>query len=118
MIVKPSVTYYWTNHSKAKMAYYKISESRVRRVIKSPLRIEEGIAPNTIAYMQPVSYKIKNGKKVWNQELWVMVEKSIKKGLGGKIKVISAWRYPGVTKPQSPLPKAILDEIREGLDNC
>ena len=137
MILSFRSSYYWTQHAKAKMAYYKLSESRVRRVIKSPLRVEEGIAPDTVAYMQPVSYKTKNGQKTWNQELWVMVARSANKrpttnnlqqernmNLDNKLKVnkhqlriISAWRYPGMTKPQASLPKAILDEIREALNN-
>jgi hypothetical protein len=33
----------------------------------------------------------------------------------GKRKVISAWRYPGKTKPGSALPIEILREIRAGL---
>ena len=148
MILSFQSSYYWTQHAKAKMAYYKLSESRVRRVIKSPLRVEEGIAPDTVAYMQPVSYKTKNGQKTWNQELWVMVaagankqhitdnlqqEKDVKANNKSKVesskqdskfkirnssvRIISAWRYPGMTKPQASLPKAILDEIREALNN-
>jgi hypothetical protein len=113
MILLPkSSSLYWTKHAQAKMAYYKLSQNRVKRVINSPLRIEEGIAPGTIAYMQPTSYKTKNGKKAWNQEIWVMVDKNKN---DSKVKIISAWRYPGMTKPKSQLPKLILNEIQEAL---
>ncbi len=111
-----SEKYIWTRHAQAKMAYYKISPSRVKRIIKTPKRIEEGIATGTKAFMQPISYKFKDGKKIWSQEYWVMVaDKNIKDK--NKIKIISAWRYPAVTKPGVPLPKQILDEIAEALIN-
>ena len=29
------------------------------------------------------------------------------------IRIISAWKYPGITKPGEPLPKAILREFKE-----
>src|SRR3989344_8376502 len=101
----------WTSHAKFKMAFCGLSESRVRRVLKSPLRVEEGIAERTGACMQPASYKFKDGKKSWSQEIWVMfaTTKGEKKKMKGEsIKIISAWRYPGVTKPRDPLPDAIL----------
>ncbi len=104
--------YNWTNHSKHKMKYYNLSESRIRRVIKSPLRTEEGIAPDTVAVMQPSSYKGSGTSKTWKQEIWVMY--TIKKNKNQKEwAVISAWRYPGKTKPREPLPQEILNEIQE-----
>lgn len=104
---------YWTAHAKAKMRQYRLSEQRVRRVLHAPKRVEEGIAPETIAYMQPTT--IKTGisamhgarKEAWTQELWVMV--SIRKG---RRNVVSAWRYPGMTKPGDPPPIEILRELR------
>lgn len=116
--------YVWTNHAKFKMAFYNISENRVRRVIKTPLRVEEGIAENTVAFMQPTSYKTKNGKRTWNQELWVMATtaerekekvESRKLKKGKKLKIISAWRYPGVTKERGELPNEILKEIAQAI---
>ena len=98
---------HWTSHAQAKMRFYRLSEQRVYRVLNSPKRIEEGIAPNTVAMMQPTTIKTKNGKQIWNQEIWVMVQKSDK-----KTKFISAWRYPGMTKPGDPLPEEILKEIK------
>lgn len=97
----------WTKHSEKKLQQYQISKSRILRIIKNPYRVEEGIVPNTIALMRPP--KIKN--KTWKQEIWVMIQKS-KKGL----KIISAWRYPGKSPKQNPIPSEILQElIKEGF---
>jgi len=112
----------WTSHAKAKMNFYRLSEQRVRRVLISPKRIETGIAPETIAMMQPVAVKWamdngeresgENGKRreFWTQEIWVMVEEDKKER-----KIISAWRYPGMTKPGESLPDEILSEIRSEI---
>jgi hypothetical protein len=104
----------WTKHSERKLKEYQLSKSRILRIIKNPYRIEEGVAPNTIALMRPASRqggppKIKN--KNWKQEIWTMIQKS-KDG----IKIISAWRYPGKSPEQNPIPHYILEElIQEGL---
>ncbi len=92
----------WTKHSQAKMRYYGLSEARVKRVMNSPLRVETGIAPNTIAMLQ------KAGSVKHPYEIWTMIAE--KKDAR---RVISAWRYPGRTKPGEPLPEEILREIRE-----
>lgn len=89
-------------HAKAKMGYYRVSESKVRRVIKTPERIEEGIAEGTIALMQP------DGRGKREHEIWVMV-----RDIGQERRVISAWRYPGRTIQGEPLPEEILKEFRE-----
>lgn len=102
-----SRSFYWTIHSKNKMNFYKLSEQRVRRVLHSPYRIEEGIAPKTLAYMQPISLKTKNKKKIWSSEIWVMVQE-INKNKSKIVKIISAWRYPGMTKPKSDKTLEIL----------
>lgn len=68
------------------MGFYKLSPARVRRVLNSPGRIEEGVAPKTVAVMQAAQ----------SHEIWVMFEDA-----PHERKVISAWRYPGVTKPRS-----------------
>jgi hypothetical protein len=96
--------FYWTYHALGKMRFYRLSESRVRRVIHSPKRIEEGIAPKTIAVMQSA------GSKGHPYEIWVMIQEE-----KNRRKVISAWRYPGITKPGQPLPEEILREIRAAL---
>ena len=155
--------YLWTAHAQAKMRFYGLSPARVRRVLHSPLRVEEGIAPGTVAALQPASYKTKDGKRTWSQEIWVMYKitnpvkslrdngagdkqpttdnaeemaggkrqttnngggekdkakewiASMRRALKGerKVKIISAWRYPGITKPGAPLPQEIADEIEE-----
>ena len=134
MILKFAKEISWTKHAQAKMRFYGLSEQRVRRVLNSPKRTEEGIAPNTAAMMQPASIKTKDGKQIWSQEIWVMVQKIQKskcknqndnvkiKNVGNlkttaKIKIISAWRYPGLTKPGEPLPEEILREMRNTIPN-
>ena len=99
----------WTKHSEAKMYQYMLSESRVKRVIRNPLRVEEGIAPKTLASMQ------KAGSKKHPYEIWVMYQLVSKQG--HRIKVISAWKYPGITKPGDPIPipPDIFEEIIQQL---
>lgn len=80
----------FTKHAQAKMRFYNLSESRVRRVLDSPKRKEEGIAPQTIAMMQPA------GSQKHPYEIWVMISANARK-------IISAWRYPGRTKPRSEI---------------
>ena len=46
----------WTKHSLDKMKFYGLSKQRVKSFKKSK-RIEEGIAPGTIALMQPAGSK-------------------------------------------------------------
>ena len=101
-ILKQSRALYWTSHSKAKMRFYGLSAPRVRRVLHSPARVEHGIASGTIAYMQ------RAGSTKHPHELWVMVEDA-----KDRRNVVSAWRYPGVTKPGEKLPEAIMRELRE-----
>lgn len=107
----------WTLHARAKMNFYRLSPARIRRVLHSPKRIEEGVAPNTVAMMQPGSIKSSSGrtgaekKETWTQEIWVMVQDA-----GSTRKVISAWRYPGMTKPSSAVTLDLMQkEYREFL---
>ena len=113
----------WTNHSQMKMKQYMLSEGRVKRVIRNPQRVEKGIAPNTLASMQ------KAGSKKHPYEIWTMyvINNSKQKfqnsqlktqNLGtGKIRVISAWKYPGITQPGDPIPipPDIFEEIMKTL---
>lgn len=94
----------WTLHSASKMKQYSLSENRVKRVINNPKRKEVGIAPGTIAVMQPNSSK-------HAYEFWAMY-KTIK---GGKIRIITAWKYPGKSpiKGPIPIPPEILEELGE-----
>jgi hypothetical protein len=95
-------TTYWTKHSKMKMRQYRLSEKRVLRILRKPDRKEEGIVPGTIAAMQIT------GTKKHPTEIWTMyqIEKS-------KVKIISAWRYPGRTPiGQRPIiPEDTLEEL-------
>lgn len=92
---------FWTNHALAKMRFYKLSAQRIGRVLNSPKRIEEGIALNTIAMMQPFGNKSQH-------ELWVMIQETKMRR-----KIISAWRYPGRTKPRSEIA---LDSIKKAFN--
>ncbi len=84
------------------MQFYRLSPMRVRRVLNAPKRVEEGVAPKTVAVMQPAAIKASGGRagaqkeERWTQEIWVMIQ-----DVGKERRVISAWRYPGVTKPRS-----------------
>lgn len=129
--------YYFTLHSEYKMREYHLSRQRIIRVIRSPKRTETGIVENTIAVMQPASTKRIGGTETWTQELWVMY-KVQKQGRGirgeglevkpihqsshaallnqPELKIISAWRYPGVSPERDPIPADILREIVRGLE--
>lgn len=131
--------YVWTQHAEWKMKYYGLSKQKVSGIIKRPDRVQTGIAgKGTTAAMQAVSPKIVDGKKVWKQEIWTMYQKKrAKKNLNivsgeqseqvarlqrmlnkdGEIRIISAWRYPGVSPKNNPIPDEILREMEElGLE--
>ena len=107
--------FYWTRHVADKMRYYGISESLIKRIIRYPKRLEEGVAPDTFAGMTPA------GSSKRPQEIWVMYQKNAKrktkseKLLSGKIIIISAWRYPGISpvREKIPIPQDVLGEIEE-----
>ena len=101
-ILRKEKILHWTTHSREKMRFYHLSEQRVRRVLHSPKRIEEGIAPGTIAMLQSA------GSQKHPYEIWVMIVET-----KDKRKIISVWRYPGITKPGQPLPAQIAREISE-----
>ncbi len=92
----------WTKHSIEKMRFYNLSENRLKRVLRNPDRKEEGIAPQTLAVMQ------RTGTKKHPTEIWMMYQI-----MKSKIKVISAWRYPGVSPKgkEIPIPGDILEEL-------
>jgi len=93
---------YWTRHIKEKMRYYGLGEGRLRRILRTPKRREKGIVPKTIALMQMAGTSKPS-------EIWLMYQQA-----GQKKKMISAWRYPGISpinKP-IPIPENILEELR------
>lgn len=109
----------FTSHARYKMSQYGLSEQKVKGIIRNPKRTEKGIAPKTAAMMQPVSPKTVEGKEIWKQEIWVMFVKKKKKiGLGDisreTIRIISAWRYPGISPKRSPIPEEIWQELENG----
>ncbi len=95
----------WTQHCLQKMRYYGLSETKIRNVLYKPKRKEEGVAPNTIAQMHA------SGTKKRPTEIWIMYQKL----KTGKVKMISAWRYPGITKPRQavPISQDILTELKK-----
>ncbi len=84
------------------MRQYGLSEARVKRVLRNPVRTEAGIAPKTVAVMQP-NHPPKTGQLgkagKWSQELWVMYADTKKAR-----RIIAAWRYPGVSPVRQPPP--------------
>jgi len=55
--IKNDSKYYWTNHVREKMIFYGLSDSLIKRIIRFPERIEEGIAPDTIASVKTAGSK-------------------------------------------------------------
>lgn len=129
---KDNDKYKWTNHVKDKMIYYRISESLVKRIVRFPKRKEEGIAPGTTAVMQSA------GGRKSKHEIWVMYQEIGLRPISGlksedksqrpekslsldfsfstaKKRIISAWRYPGISPVGKPIP--IPDEILQELEN-
>jgi len=94
----------WTKHSKGKMRQYQFSEKRVLRILRKPDRKEIGVAPKTLAAMQVA------GTKKHPTEVWMMYQ-----SINQKIRIISAWRYPGRTPIGKP-PLIPQDTLRD-LDN-
>ncbi len=58
-------TILWTQHAQVKMRHYRLTESRVKRIIRHPARREEGILEGAVACMQPA-----DGKQY--SEIWAM----------------------------------------------
>jgi len=107
---KDSEQLYWTKHAKEKMRQYQLSERRLKRVLRKPIRIEEGVAPNTVAIMQ------RAGPKKHPTEIWLMYQTEKIKNQKSKIKkmrIISACRYPGISpvREPPPIPDDVLSEL-------
>ena len=103
---KPEIS--WTQHVKMKMQYYRLSEGRIKRILRHPQRTEKGIASGTVACMQ------RNDSKKKQEELWVMYADFKSKG-NPQRKVISAWRYPGQSPEGEPIliPVDVLEELKK-----
>lgn len=136
----------WTRHIKNKMMFYNISGAQIMRIFSTPQRQEEAIAPGTIGAMRVMKHNINKTtdekrlttygqrQKPKETELWIMykinsgtkgkVQKSKLEELGykrpktAKVTMISAWRYPGRTKPgeRPNIPEGVIEELeKEGV---
>lgn len=128
-MIIPDEKYVWTHHARMKLRHYRLTESRIKRIIRHPSRIEESVVEGAVACMQPssataVASAFANagadksaGKPAYGNysEIWVMYvllsarrkEKKIK-----QMKIITAWRYPGKSPERDPVPAEILREIK------
>ena len=118
---------FWTEHSKIKMKQYGLSKQKLLAILYKPERKEQGIVPGTTAVMKTNK---KFGNKIIlpkeNQKSFFTKNKAWGKKASGEIwlmykdtkefrKIISAWRYPGISKPGEEIP--IPNDIRQELLN-
>ncbi|MEK7061786.1 MAG: hypothetical protein AAB957_00820 [Patescibacteria group bacterium] len=105
----------WTQHSQLKIKQYGLSKSKLLQILYKPERKELGIVPGTIAVMKTnksfSKIKLVGWRKKVPGEIWLMY-----KDIKDTRKIISAWRYPGVSKPgeKIPIPDDIKQEIMSG----
>lgn len=103
---------YWTEHSKIKMRQYGLSKTKLINLIYKPERKEIGIAPGTVAVMKSnksyTKIKLSSFQKRSAGEVWLMY-KDVKELRN----IISAWRYPGISKPGESIP--IPEDIRRDI---
>jgi len=108
---------HWTEHSKIKMRQYGLSKIKLINILHRPDRQEVGIVSGTVAVMKTnkIFFKEKKVtvKKAWQPkktpgEIWIMFSET-----KDMRRIISAWRYPGISKPgeEIPIPKDIREEI-------
>lgn len=110
----------WTQHSQLKIKQYGFSKNKLLGILHKPERKELGIVPGTTAVMktnkkylkykeqnQP-SYKASSWQRKAPGEIWLMY-----KDIKDIRKIISAWRYPGVSKSgeEIPIPREIRREL-------
>jgi len=115
---------FWTEHSKIKMKQYGLSKQKLLGILYKPERKEQGIVLGTTAVMKTNKVFFKQKQitlsKAWQKpkrapgEIWLMY-KDIKMAMVPMRKIISAWRYPGVSKPGEAIP--IPEDIRQELEN-
>jgi hypothetical protein len=113
----------WTEHSKIKMRQYGLSTSKLSGILRNPERKEKGIAPGTTAVMKTNKIFFKEKKitlsDAWKKpkkapgEIWIMYKDVKSQQMGQIRKIISAWRYPGISKPGEAIP--IPEDIRQEL---
>ena len=117
---------FWTEHSKIKMRQYGLSKQKLLGILRKPERKEQGIVPGTMAVMKtnPTSLKLRRASKIFQKwkpskapgEIWLMYGDTRSASSGQAIrKIISAWRYPGISKPGEEIP--VPEDIRQELLN-
>jgi hypothetical protein len=110
---------HWSQHVQTKMRQYGLSKGKLLNLLAKPDRTEQGIAPETVAVMKTnrlfskTKARSSSKKTAWQGlrvpgEIWLMYSDS-----QNLRKIISAWRYPGISKPGEAIP--IPEEIREEL---
>jgi hypothetical protein len=113
----------WTAHSEIKMKQYGLSKSKLSNILRRPERKEKGIVPGTTAVMMTNKTLFKQKQitvaGAWQKprkapgEIWLMYKDATKRDEGPIRRIISAWRYPGITKPGDaiPIPEDIMLEL-------
>jgi hypothetical protein len=103
------------------MRQYGLSKQKILGILYKPERIEEGIVPGTTAVMK-TNKTLFHAKQITIEGAWKKPKKA-----PGEIwmmyldskdyrRIISAWRYPGVTKPGEaiPIPEDIKIYLKSG----
>jgi len=115
---------FWTEHSKIKMKQYGLSQQKLLGILRKPERKEKGIVPGTLAVMKTNKIFFKQKQitvaNAWQKprkapgEIWLMY-----KDVKDLRKIISAWRYPGISKPGEPIPipEDIKNDLMRGILN-
>lgn len=110
------------------MKQYGLSKQKLIGILYEPERKEQGIVPGTTAVMKTnkTFFKAKQVtlKQAWQNhpwgtrkapgEIWLMY-KDVKTAMVPTRKVISAWRYPGVSKPGEAIP--VPEDIKNFLES-
>jgi len=107
------------------MRQYGLSKQKLFGILNRPERKEQGIVPGTTAVMKTnkVFFKAKQitVTDAWKKpkkapgEIWLMYKDAKNVSEGQIRRIISAWRYPGISKPGEAIP--IPEDIREELMN-
>ena len=102
------------------MRQYGLSKQKLLSILYKPERKEKGIVSGTTAVMKTnkTFFRAKQTTlaKAWSYprkapgEIWLMY-----KDAKDFRKIISAWRYPGISKPGEAIP--IPEDIRQALIN-
>jgi hypothetical protein len=101
-------TYLWTHHARMKMRHYRLTEARIKRVIRHPVRVEESIVAGAVACMQAAGGK--GYSEIW--AMYVLTARGRRTKTPQRLKIITVWRYPGRSPERDPVPADILREIK------